>query len=455
MIARGRHETYSGSSPLARGTRDIDDLLCAHIRFIPAGAGNTVGRVRSPGVVAGSSPLARGTRRVGQWVMASSGFIPAGAGNTAGRSSTSQWEPVHPRWRGEHDLSAVLRDQGGGSSPLARGTQLAGQSATSTGGFIPAGAGNTALIQHQLTALAVHPRWRGEHYSCVRSSWRRAGSSPLARGTHQRRLRMPPNRRFIPAGAGNTCLSRCIYSLLCGSSPLARGTRNPRGFAVSFKRFIPAGAGNTNPAPSSPAGCPVHPRWRGEHLTFKSQSHSRAGSSPLARGTRSGQWRSHALIRFIPAGAGNTSENVSGWPENTVHPRWRGEHEHRLEVVLADHGSSPLARGTRSGRAGLAGSRRSIPAGAGNTARRYRRTLAYAVHPRWRGEHSEAAAPGPSSPRFIPAGAGNTAIRPDPPEILAVHPRWRGEHSSLICCAVGRPGSSPLARGTPSPNTGT
>ena len=50
------------------------------------------------------------------------------------------------------------------------------------------------------------------------------------------------------------------------------------------------------------------------------------GLSPLARGTRLVELRLNVLNRFIPAGAGNTSEKnlVNGLI--MVYPRWRGEH---------------------------------------------------------------------------------------------------------------------------------
>ena len=76
-----------------------------------------------------------------------------------------------------------------------------------------------------------------------------------------------------------------IYHALHGLSPLARGTLDAIENASPDKRFIPAGAGNTAPGTISPARWPVYPRWRGEHAIWQSSSCVSAGLSPLARGT--------------------------------------------------------------------------------------------------------------------------------------------------------------------------
>ncbi|CCT81126.1 hypothetical protein SA07_0114 [Salmonella enterica subsp. enterica serovar Agona str. 07.O.05] len=64
-------------------------------------------------------------------------------------------------------------------------------------------------------------------------------------------------------------------------------------------------------------------------------------------------------IRFIPAGAGNTSYSRKCLGDDPVYPRWRGEHDragYRSGLFFglspsASHspltGFSPLARGTR------------------------------------------------------------------------------------------------------------
>ncbi|EHB43132.1 hypothetical protein SEENIN0B_03037 [Salmonella enterica subsp. enterica serovar Infantis str. SARB27] len=154
-------------------------------------------------------------------------FIPAGAGNTPRSESDSSVLPVYPRWRGEHD--PVYRGDpsyerfipaGAGNttilippfitlpglSPLARGTRSPRCHPRGGPRFIPAGAGNTGVIDDEGEYLAVYPRWRGEHAAEETFHFRRAGLSPLARGTRTASAPLSLNFRFIPAGAGNTLM---------------------------------------------------------------------------------------------------------------------------------------------------------------------------------------------------------------------------------------------------------
>ncbi len=132
-----------------------------------------------------------------------------------------------------------------------------------------------------------------------------------------------------------------------------------------------------------------------------------AGSSPRARGTVAGLSLHSRSLRFIPAGAGNRLASTPNRGANTVHPRGRGEQEHRKLSIILDAGSSPRARGTA-----LKGKDYS---------------LTY---------------------RFIPAGAGNRSGMTGPAPWRPVHPRGRGEQVGLTLNPGLHHGSSPRARGT-------
>ncbi len=134
-------------------------------------------------------------------------------------------------------------------------------------------------------------------------------------------------------------------------------------------RFIPAGAGNTDEYSRLLDGCPVYPRWRGEHCCATLPGHSRKGLSPLARGTRLNSEAYSYSLRFIPAGAGNTLRWISAWGQSPVYPRWRGEHSIVFSKASMFKGLSPLARGTLGDWTCRDGGYRFIPAGAGNTTR--------------------------------------------------------------------------------------
>ena len=253
-----------------------------------------------------------------------------------------------------------------------------------------------------------------------------------------------------------------------GSSPQARGTRQERGRGITALRFIPAGAGNTQYGKGHDAMSSVHPRRRGEHWMLIRGQSAGSGSSPQARGTPPSFISNRRMLRFIPAGAGNTASTAAAAALPTVHPRRRGEHVLLRNDCRPVAGSFPQARGTPPAAADCPRQSRFIPAGAGNTLTLAARGTWTAVHPRRRGEHVRRRRLSPaqdgSSPqargtlkshrsyysyyRFIPAGAGNT--RRGGPALISqpVHPRRRGEHAQGQIQMDANYGSSPQARGT-------
>ncbi len=137
--------------------------------------------------------------------------------------------------------------------------------------------------------------------------------------------------------------------------------------AYEANRFIPAGAGNTVKLAIGYDDKTVYPRWRGEHDSPGDRYLPGTGLSPLARGTQRASRPEQALVRFIPAGAGNTSYFLLSRSAFSVYPRWRGEHPKSQFDDDAWDGLSPLARGTRTPPRTKPVAERFIPAGAGNT----------------------------------------------------------------------------------------
>ena len=213
------------------------------------------------------------------------------------------------------------------------------------GRFIPACAGNAAAPELSRTFQTVHPRMRGERCGSRMKVKRTAGSSPHARGTHDRPGRRDRPDRFIPACAGNAS-SRSLMAFMIavhprmrgerrkldvmrkfssGSSPHARGTLTA-GVAMSQdRRFIPACAGNASPRQRPLCLLSVHPRMRGERIGNGSTIAHSAGSSPHARGTLFLTCENVRVPRFIPACAGNARSLRTPRRRPTVHPRMRGE----------------------------------------------------------------------------------------------------------------------------------
>ena len=154
------------------------------------------------------------------------------------------------------------------------------------------------------TAVAAHPRSRGENIDAWQLPERHVGSSPLTRGKRCLPKTTSRRRRLIPAHAGKTRIPVMVRRLpwahprsrgenpdammgtiaWIASSPLTRGKpQGPRGDRRGH-RLIPAHAGKTPGGRRGPAGTAAHPRSRGENVSSSRSSRSKSGSSPLTRG---------------------------------------------------------------------------------------------------------------------------------------------------------------------------
>ena len=318
----------------------------------------------------GSSPLARGllVRRVEaarQW-----GIIPARAGFTDVWVLAAPVEGDHPRSRGVYCARGGRGDGMEGSSPLARGLPRRPSTHARAHRIIPARAGFTTPRRGSWRGRPDHPRSRGV-YPEARASWSATlGSSPLARGLLWSGVKAVWDGRIIPARAGFTSAlpgprgrcsdhprSRGVYVIVkvtqdagTGSSPLARGLRAGGRCSCRRRRIIPARAGFTDPVASSIPGLEDHPRSRGVYGRIWSTLSAPSGSSPLARGLRDAPLKAGARQRIIPARAGFTGCALKGGRSPTDHPRSRGVYGKTIATDARVDGSSPLARGLRSGR---------------------------------------------------------------------------------------------------------
>ncbi len=239
-----------------------------------------------------------------------------------------------------------------------------------------------------------------------------------------------------------------------GSSPRARGTRDRSVFRRPSARFIPACAGSALSQPVPPAPPTVHPRVRGERKPGLSTPEYYAGSSPRARGTPSRRRQPHQQARFIPACAGNATKKSSTSTRWSVHPRVRGERSAPSKPYGPNVGSSPRARGTLAELRDAEAMLRFIPACAGNAASAAPSSTPCSVHPRVRGERLESSPTKNSCARFIPACAGNAVGIGSQSSSVTVHPRVRGERLLYKAHLRTISGSSPRARGTPRHRSG-
>ena len=272
---------------------------------------------------------------------------------------------------------------------------------------------------------------RGERLPCPDQAWPHLGSSPHARGTLLGKNPQRAIERFIPACAGNAPWVRTsgwprtvhprmrgerrvsAESIMAsiGSSPHTRGTPAADDPMTALVRFIPAYAGNARSAiPRHGAVC---------------------GSSPHTRGTLGGKLDALRHVRFIPAYAGNALALHAGTSSPAVHPRIRGERRTRSASCRASTGSSPHTRGTRTPGSVLPSRTRFIPAYAGNASSRARTRKARTVHPRIRGERVDQKHPLYTANGSSPHTRGTRAACATRSRMATVHPRIRGER---ICC---------------------
>ena len=170
-----------------------------------------------------------------------------------------------------------------------------------------------------------------------------------------------------------------------GSSPLARGLPRARTAEVRRRRIIPARAGFTHPR-LRPGPRPWdHPRSRGVYRRAIGEYGLWLGSSPLARGLRGCLGGQGGVLGIIPARAGFTRQSAGPAAGPGDHPRSRGVYWNDADLYPQGGGSSPLARGLRTGRKTTMNPTRIIPARAGFTRRRTARGPGHGDHPRSRG----------------------------------------------------------------------
>ncbi len=194
-------------------------------------------------------------------------------------------------------------------------------------------------------------------------------------------------------------------------------------------RFIPAHAGNSPRQSTQLPMKSVYPRSRGELDGVLLGLIQDLGLSPLTRGTR---WPDHDdfnKMRFIPAHAGNSSSRWR-WHDNfTVYPRSRGELIPVLQMPCMTSGLSPLTRGTRLPRRHTWRSISVYPRSRGELCEENGDNADdIGLSPLTRGTRLVSLKPGVEG-RFIPARAGNTPSFSSSKPEGAVYPRSRGEHT--------------------------
>ena len=291
---------------------------------------------------------------------------------------------------GEQELIWLSLNALRGSSPRVRGTVLTSCRGLVLRRFIPACAGNRTQIQRSRCLMAVHPRVCGEQEAAFVDKLEQVGSSPRVRGTGKLAYsgRCPP--AVHPRVCGEQRNVIAPPDTIPGSSPRVRGTVYARLVHRSGRRFIPACAGNSTDESDKLYWGSVHPRVCGEQIVGKVISTAPHGSSPRVRGTGKAILAQAKSSRFIPACAGNRSAHAARAVRQPVHPRVCGEQPSSCDSISSFRGSSPRVRGTVDREYARRGDYRFIPACAGNSQTNKVSISPCTVHPRVCGEQRSA-----------------------------------------------------------------
>ncbi len=274
-------------------------------------------------------------------------FIPVGAGNSEPSQYLTSASTVYPRGCGELGCGGFVHTAKAGLSPWVRGTRRKWPNLPFGRRFIPVGAGNSQRRIYQTSRRPVYPRGCGELVALQVFNHLVRGLSPWVRGTLTLNLPKPHLDRFIPVGAGNsrpvtqTGFESAVYPRGCGEllpwvsrsitatglSPWVRGTHCYPLIKAVVQRFIPVGAGNSAQSATTQWRSTVYPRGCGELIINIGLRGDVCGLSPWVRGTQTLNQKAHFCGRFIPVGAGNSSQRQPCRLMCAVYPRGCGELE--------------------------------------------------------------------------------------------------------------------------------
>ena len=312
---------------------------------------------------------------------------------------------VYPRERGGTNRRRAGKMHKHGLSPRTRGNLENGMEEYAKYGSIPANAGEPLPEAPVKALFRVYPRERGGTRPVHVHEGAHKGLSPRTRGNPVHDPRMEPQRRSIPANAGEpgrcrpTNGARRVYprerggthelaigfAFNHGLSPRTRGNPLTASTAADQDRSIPANAGE--PLASMPIVAPhrVYPRERGGTRRGGCGLSRGMGLSPRTRGNRRDGVVGLVCRGSIPANAGEPGCNRPLVPLAGVYPRERGGTDHLPLRSACQCGLSPRTRGNPARAHALLHLAGSIPANAGEPHVAHSRRAQMRVYPRERG----------------------------------------------------------------------
>ena len=269
------------------------------------------------------------------------GLSPRVRGNPRPRPRAGVPGEVYPRVCGGTQNRASGARGKNGLSPRVRGNRHIGQPHHVAPGSIPACAGEPRFLRLRAIPWQVYPRVCGGTGTGTAPQWSQTGLSPRVRGNRCSARCGRNRRRSIPACAGepgrrrrSTRVSR-VYPRVCGGtlvrspfrvkpgglSPRVRGNPAPGAHAPAARRSIPACAGEP-PAISCRAPLyAVYPRVCGGTKAYQRLTRFSTGLSPRVRGNPDAPAPGRGSRRSIPACAGEPRPSPSPAGVSSVYPR--------------------------------------------------------------------------------------------------------------------------------------
>ena len=248
-----------------------------------------------------------------------------------------------------------------GLSPRVRGNHQANQCAASSGGSIPACAGEPPPPTRRSPSIRVYPRVCGEPTSSMSRTISHRVYPRVCGGTAKRGASCPPPR---------------------GLSPRVRGNRGRGGAAPVDRGSIPACAGEPLGFGRGRRLHGVYPRVCGGTATTASTEAVHMGLSPRVRGNRDHGQHRGCPYGSIPACAGEPRPRLRCWWPSWVYPRVCGGTALLMGREGAKRGLSPRVRGNPTPPAPARPAAGSIPACAGEPDAPDRAVAGARVYPR-------------------------------------------------------------------------
>ena len=239
------------------------------------------------------------------------------------------------------------------------------------------------LIQRRLAPPSdgLSPRVRGNRIA-IGQPQRPRGSIPACAGEPVGGVTASPTATVYPRVCGGTLLAPGILMAKLGLSPRVRGNPRPRPRPRRYSGSIPACAGEPTCAMVDSCPSTVYPRVCGGTIRYAATSKHPTGLSPRVRGNPLAAHRTRALMRSIPACAGEPTTGYKPALLTAVYPRVCGGTliGQRRRRFLP--GLSPRVRGNLRSCPDAVHRARSIPACAGEPGTAQRSAGSPAVYPR-------------------------------------------------------------------------